>query len=198
VGVQTDKSGNDDIDPVLTEVSNVATQEIKENHHSSVVLPKSRHKLDVGVLNPPSTCPTDKVIKCTDGKEESTGCTRDNACDVQCCVSGKVGALACDGFTGSICKDGVSCTQPSACSGASISSVYHGCVGFSACKNAGAQGGEIGEINSSCHGMRACYGAASESGKIGKMIYIYALMVMFLLFSILTWVCCIRQNHRRV
>ena len=86
-----------------------------------------------------------------------------------CCV----GANACDGFTGLVCRDADtstgfmgSCSGTNACRNANIGSVFQSCAeGYDSCKDAG-QNGYIGSMKGSCKGPRACTGAAANQDQL--------------------------------
>ena len=89
----------------------------------------------------------------------------EEACEGECCV----GIEACTGFTGQVCKDGVSCNGKKACNRAYIGQVFKSCYsGDYACYEAGYLG-EIGSIQDSCRGMQSCGKAASKGGFIGEI-----------------------------
>ena len=127
----------------------------------------------------------------------------DTACDGQCCVGstftqstpggiityyggacsdyyttlpglGKLGR----GFTGTVCKDGISCMDFRACYEAKIGLVHMGCSGTNACQYAGCQEdrdpssenctGYVGVISNSCL-KGDCGKAGGYYGHIGKI-----------------------------
>ena len=104
-------------------------------------------------------------------------------CGENCCV----GASSCRVFTGTVCKDGVSCMGVFACYGATIPSVVGSCNGERACYEAGFRGrvgsmhssclddyacnrlgvvGSVGNLNQACNGK---YGACENAGHGGNM-----------------------------
>ena len=116
------------------------------------------------------SCPVSDVIVCDNGITTSgyflngtnaTGQTCKVACEGQCCVGGiftfsgfgENYAPACepftgtfgsrDGFTGSVCKDGISCFGYGACTDANVPSIFHGCNGTNSCFRAGYNGGSV-------------------------------------------------------
>ena len=112
----------------------------------------------------------------------STTCA--SACaDKSCCV----GEYACDGFTGKVCKNEVSCNGFRACYNAYITfvakscngdyscyyaeqlgSVINSCKGFSACSYAGIYSGTTRDIQDSCNDQYAC-AAIAYYGTIGNI-----------------------------
>ena len=80
-----------------------------------------------------------------------------------CCT----GYLPCKGFSGTICRDGSSCSGGKACYYANIGSVLRGCNGDFACIDA-ANEGSIGSVVNSCNAEDACNEAAHE-GSIGSL-----------------------------
>ena len=130
--------------------------------------------LQVGTANmATSEClDEDDFIECeggyVKGSDNSVSC--ESACDGKCCVGvyeyeGET-YQACDGFTGKVCKDSISCVGIYSCYYATVDSVANGCYGDFACDGAAAFGGSIGNITSSCHGKSACKLAASFGGSI--------------------------------
>ena len=121
---------------------------------------------------------------------DATGQTCKVACEGQCCVGGirtlsSFGgssttryAPACepytatfgprDGFTGSVCKDGISCIGYTACTDANIASIFHGCNGTSSCFRAGSNDGSVGNIVWSCYGEGSCF-VIGEGGSVGNV-----------------------------
>ena len=81
----------------------------------------------------------------------------------QCCV----GQDACKNFTGSVCKDNISCSGFEVCYNANITSVLRGCSDRTACKSAG-RNGSIGTVRDSCTDVDSCFGAG-ENGSIGDI-----------------------------
>jgi len=81
-------------------------------------------------------------------------------CDGQCCV----GLGACDGFSGTICRDRKTCMGDDSCGGAKIKFVGNACRGKGACYKAGASYGNIEFIEKSCVGNNACNNAAYNGG----------------------------------
>ena len=127
------------------------------------------------------SCPEERKVVCVDGEAVSVGGDSFAGSCAEACgntVSGGVatggeccgGYSSCDGFTGTVCKDNVSCSDVPfgfACQGANIGTVFLSCYGDSACSGAGTDG-YIGSItNSSCIGESACSGAGTEGGSIG-------------------------------
>lgn len=88
-----------------------------------------------------------------------------DACDGQCCQ----GEKACDQFTGTVCKDMVSCSGLEACYRANIDLVLRGCSGEDSCSKAGSNGGSIGVVQDSCIGEEACEMAAEYGGRINNI-----------------------------
>jgi len=127
-------------------------------------------------------CPQD-FVQCIEGynaDDDQETCA--DACEGECCV----GTNACYYFTGSVCKDGVSCSGYNACSysyidsvingcyggskaceGADITMVANSCQGPSACDYAGKNSRGIDLIENSCHGDNVCFNAAYVNGSIG-------------------------------
>ena len=128
---------------------------LKSNSQSPVCNPKQIVKCDNGynVDNPTQTC--------------------QDACEGDCC-SGElfIERNPCYGFTGSVCKDGISCSGQGACVGANITSVVRSCYGPFACNIAGKTNGGtgyVGEVIDSCRGEDACVEMA-ENGFIKSIV----------------------------
>ena len=122
----------------------------------SSILPDKRSPVNRRRLA--SFCPGN-FVQCKYGMAPG-GKTCEDACDTECCV----GKRACDGFTGKICKDSVSCVGPYACADSDIGVVSKGCNGDHACFAAGP----IGLVHQSCLGKYACQltGSAGEIGEV--------------------------------
>lgn len=121
----------------------------------SGILPDKRSPVNSRRLA--SFCPGN-FVQCKNGMAPGGKTTCEDACDTECCV----GKRACDGFTGKICKDGVSCVGPNACYYSDIGVVSKGCNGVEACFRAGP----IGEILNSCAADLSCYRAGGTIEKI--------------------------------
>jgi hypothetical protein len=98
--------------------------------HRKEVVPQAR-KLDAV-----ETCGANGYVDCVNGTvRDMPGVSCASACDGQCCQ----GDNACDpygfpGFTGKVCKDGISCMGEKACLGSTVQYlVYQGCNGTLAC-----------------------------------------------------------------
>ena len=133
---------------------------------------------DVGILERSRLLAKTARCKRKDTVDCVGGVNRDNitqtcaeACQDEYGVGGCcVGANACDGFTGLVCRDADtstgfigSCSGKDACRNAKIGSVFQSCAdGYDACKDAGY----IASMRGSCLGPRACTGAASNQGYI--------------------------------
>jgi hypothetical protein len=89
--------------------------------------------------SPPPPC-AGGYLECIGGFAPSTGTTCAAACGVACCNDLANNADACVGFTGKVCKDGISCTGIEGCNYARIPHVANSCSGEKACKNVGNQG----------------------------------------------------------
>mmetsp|Transcript_8851 Transcript_8851/g.14791 ORF Transcript_8851/g.14791 Transcript_8851/m.14791 type:complete len:287 (-) Transcript_8851:109-969(-) len=122
---------------------------------------------DIGILSSshqrhlgPSTCRNGFLI-CTNGMfyngNAPPGTTCAEYCNGQCCV----GENACDGFSGTICRDRKTCVGKNSCRGARIGLVGNACRGADACLYAGAADGTINAIERSCVGDNACYNTAN-------------------------------------
>jgi len=136
---------------------------------------------DVGILERSRLLAKTARCKRKDTVDCVGGVNRDNitqtcaeACQDEYGVGGCcVGANACDGFTGLVCRDADastgfmgSCSGADACRNANIGSVFQSCAeGYKPCEDAG-QNGYIGSMKGSCKGPRACTGAASNQGYI--------------------------------
>ena len=134
-------------------------------------------------------CPEDKIVDCVGGNVGGETC--EDACMGECCV----GILACDGFTGRVCKDGNSCMGQYACKDAEIGlvvggcrgdpsfggifgggvceyasikkGVIRGCIGYGTCTGAGSDGGYVGRIKDGCVGGSACRYMGYYYGYVG-------------------------------
>ena len=120
--------------------------------------------------------PCKEFVECEDGfNVKNTSQTCEEACDGLCCTGDDFVLKSffkptrtlrpCDYFTGSICKDRISCSDQAACVGANITSVVRSCNGTRACNYAGRtfKGGigYVGEVIDSCHGEDSCNKIAS-------------------------------------
>jgi len=78
------------------------------------------------------------------------------------CCSGEIYVYTspCQGFTGSVCRDGKSCVGDIACFSANISSVVRSCHGRTSCQAAGARDSNLGKVIDSCQGDFSCTFAA--------------------------------------
>ena len=143
-------------------------------HHGSKA--NNINAFDIGILTAnmaTSEClDKDDFIECEGGfvKDSDNSVSCESACDGKCCVGvyeydGET-YQACDGFTGKVCKDSISCVGIYSCYYATVDSVANGCYGDFACDQVAAFGGSIGNITSSCHGRSACSLAASYGGSI--------------------------------
>lgn len=142
--------------------------------------PPSTTTASIGATQPPpitiahsdlsNKCGDFGYVDCEDGHvrgDAGTTCT--TACDGQCCV----GIVACNGFTGIVCKDG-SCSSGFACNNAVIPLVVNSCKdGSSVCERSPGQQGNIGSIVNSCTGDSACLnlGVRGEVGDVQDGIY---------------------------
>lgn len=109
----------------------------------------AKHQCPKGEANPRG-----EAVVCVNGyvldgdDDDSNNITCEDACDGKCCV----GRVSCRKFTGTVCKDGVSCFGRAACSAASIGLVSQGCIGdYSACFAA-----SIGFVSQGCIGSNSC------------------------------------------
>ena len=129
-------------------------------------------------------CPDELQVVCVNGLAEVNGqsvscaeaCGNDSivtsvfpvgytASNGDCCT----GFSPCKEFSGTICRDGSSCSGTYACYKANIGSVLRGCNGDFACAGA-AQFGSIGLLKDSCHDTKSCNEAAGgASGSIGSL-----------------------------
>jgi len=126
----------------------------------------------------------EETINCENGYSNGETCA--DACEGKCCL----GYQACDNFTGTVCKDGVSCNGQESCKRATIDYIHQGCNGKISCFEAlikkvqnGCRGdfacwgagyyGNINEIVNSCQGIYACAFAGSGytpyTGSIGTI-----------------------------
>jgi len=126
----------------------------------------------------------EETINCENGYSNGETCA--DACEGKCCL----GYQACDNFTGTVCKDGVSCNGQESCKRATIDYIHQGCNGKISCREAlikkvqnGCRGdfacwgagyyGNINEIVNSCQGIYACAFAGSGytpyTGSIGTI-----------------------------
>jgi len=137
---------------------------------------------DVGILErsrllaKTARCKRKDTVDCVGGvNRDNITQTCEEACQDEYGVGGCcVGANACDGFTGLVCRDADastgfmgSCSGTDACRNANIGSVFQSCAeGYKSCEDAG-QNGYIGSMKGSCKGPRACTGAAANQGYIG-------------------------------
>jgi len=164
-----DARGTDKFDVI----SGVSRQNI-DSSGSNIAGSKPEDSLDAGVLHgglkdlhgrrvQASECP--ERIDCVGGftgDGDIISCA--DACGKDCCT----GDLACDGFTGSVCKDGASCIGDKSCFFAVVSDIVQGCNGTKACYGAG-YGGIVNEIVNSCIGDYSCGYAAAYGGFIGSI-----------------------------
>ena len=131
------------------------------------ILPRMRGALSSRRLQDESC--VEGFVDCVAGKVDGTSTECATACGDACCE----GEHACEGFTGSVCKDGVSCSGRDACYEANILSVVGSCCYISACVYAGGSGsateGSIGNMKDSCIGYKACNRAAYE-GRLGDLL----------------------------
>ena len=109
-------------------------------------------------------------VKCFNGFEVGSNPKRkcSEACGLKCCN----GDQACDGFSGSVCKDG-SCSGDAACYYAIIPDVVKSCIGDESCREVANQSqsevkGIVGRIVNSCKEENACFRLASK-GKVGEI-----------------------------
>ena len=117
---------------------------------------------------PPPLCLGGFFVKCDGGIVPGTsGDTCTVVCSGSCCRTDPSTDPAIDtaytGFTGNVCKDGLSCMGIEACKYARISHVAGSCSGEEACKNVGNQG-LVGNIKDSCNGEEACENLARKGG----------------------------------
>jgi len=120
---------------------------------------------DVGVLGASTYASTSLPgcslpVPCVNGYVTGTTTKCSEACDNQCCV----GEFACDKFTGTVCKDGVSCNGYDACFNANISTVVQGCNGESACTQS-----NIGGVINACNDRYACKWAGKDSAIVTEL-----------------------------
>ena len=101
-------------------------------------------------------CTTQGSIKCVNGYVDGSKITCAEACGNECCK----GWHACEDFTGTVCKDGVSCVGKRACEYATVGEVIDGCNGYWACAYAGKYIGGMGVIHGACKNNWACYAAS--------------------------------------
>jgi len=165
-----------------------STHEASSERHLLVTLPTPTFTGDV--------CPPERQVVCVNGYVDgSPTVTCAEACGNtassgftsggECCR----GYKSCEGLTGTICKDGISCSYDAtldcpfggyACNNANIGTVLRGCYGNIACffaggyQNAGAvdagdNDGYIGVVKDSCVGYFACQGAAGAGGNITEI-----------------------------
>ena len=108
--------------------------------------------------------------------------TCDEACGNDCCT-GYHGA--CDGFTGKVCRDEISCMGNHACEDATIDHVINSCNGHAACRYMSwedscdgkscqnmvgdEEGSSVGNIKRSCHGAYACEYVVGAFGSVGDI-----------------------------
>jgi len=99
------------------------------------------------------------------------------------CCSGGLGGFRgsytnpCDGFTGSVCRDG-SCSGKGACLNSKIDSVVRSCIGPSPDTGPGGTCGSIAQYNNvsvgkivdSCNGSRSCYDIAQRYGTTKEIV----------------------------
>ena len=125
-------------------------------------------------------CQPINIVSCTNGLATSiggdtsvitSGMTCQQACNGECCISSTHDP--CKGFTGSLCKDGLSCSGGyAACKNANIGMIFNGCHGNKACEVGGGHtSGYIAEVIEGCTGDFSCKGAASNEGDIGLIEY---------------------------
>lgn len=128
-------------------------------------------------------CGTDggESVDCDNGKVRGTNTDCSVACGGQCCF----GDQSCNGFTGRVCKDGMSCFGSRACRDAKINFVVDSCDGEYACQFTG-RNAPVGLILNSCkamdsnsfglpygmdHGDFSCEGVAmNPNGQVGNII----------------------------
>ena len=117
---------------------------------------------------PPPLCPGG-FVECDGGIVPGTSDTCTAACSGSCCqTSDPAGDTACTGFTGNVCKDGLSCMGKEACKNARIPHVAGSCSGDEACSNVGNQG-LVGDFDNSCLGAYACDELARKGGEVGNI-----------------------------
>jgi len=118
-------------------------------------------------------CNPKQIVKCDNGLT-ADGKTCEEACDGLCCtgddfvVNSTLTLRPCDYFTGSLCKDRISCSGARACTFANTSSVVRSCNGSVSCYKAGYNG-YVGSIINSCHDKASCTRAGSY-GTIGSIV----------------------------
>ncbi|MDB4430475.1 hypothetical protein N9140_00795, partial [bacterium] len=143
-----------------------STHEASSERHLQVTLPTPTFNGD--------ECPPERQVVCVNGMTNVNGTTVTcaEACGGECCRGDK----ACDFFYGTVCKDGVSCSDDivgsfrgSSCYKANITTVLRGCYGYRACYFAGRNDGYIGSITNGCNGDFACDSAAYNGGYIGSI-----------------------------
>lgn len=167
-----------DADNTITDAAPSSfAQNIKPHDADNIGAATPKHKPDVGILSQKqgtrdgrrlaTDCPTGQLVECVLGfnaTDLSQSC--EDACDGKCCGGGD---RPCDKFTGSVCKDDVSCFGNFSCYYATIDLVVEGCNGAEACYYAGYDSvSNIQEINNGCRGEKACAEAA-EYGAIGSI-----------------------------
>jgi len=118
-------------------------------------------------------CNPKQIVECDNGFT-ADGKTCEEACDGLCCtgddfvVNSTLTLRPCDYFTGSLCKDRISCSGARACAFANTNSVVRSCNGPVSCYKAGYNG-YVGSIINSCHDQVSCTRAGSY-GTIGSIV----------------------------
>ena len=153
------------------------------NINNDPLLPRhNHHDDDHRALQLNDYCQPTNVVSCTNGLATSiggdtsvvtSGMTCQQACNGECCISSSGAHDPCMGFTGSLCKDGLSCSGGyAACKNANIGMIFYGCHGNKACEvDSGHTSGYIAEVIEGCTGDFSCKGAASNDGDIGLIEY---------------------------
>ena len=112
-------------------------------------------------------------VECVDGYEVGTGVSCEAACEGACCVdpTNNPSFGPCDGFTGRVCKDNISCYGYRACYNAIIPYVFESCgvtddydandyvreeSGRKSCDRAGRDGSVGPLVLKSCGGYLSC------------------------------------------